>query len=143
MEGIETYSQYEYMSYLAQHLENIGEIQNAKSVYYTMGELSKLYSFLEFPPQLDLNDKKKLEFGIEIVAAMQASTSNWDIEYGRIETLADTEIDRLEEIELEEFNSFTPEVQERITKFCQREKERLHKQALFAADIALKFLKNA
>ena len=71
---------------------------------------------------------------------MKASCLDWDIESGRIEALSDTEIDRLPETTLEEFEQLDNEMKARITAFCKREKERLHEQALFVADVAMSYL---
>lgn len=89
-----------------------------------------------------MNQEQKLEFGIEIVAAMKATCYNWDIEEGRIDALMETEIDRLEGVSVEEFNTWDESLKLRVIDSCKREKERLHKQAMFVAEIAIAKYKN-
>lgn len=85
------------------------------------------------------NDNDKLELGIELVAGMKASCANWDIEGGRIDALMNTEIDRVEDLYFDRL----PEETKNYWKIeCKREKERLHKQAMYVADIMLKKLES-
>lgn len=85
----------------------------------------------------ELTQEQKLDFGIEIVSAMKASCYNWDIEEGRIDALMETEIDRMEGVDQIMWESFTDEQKERFRQHCIWEKERLHKQALYVAEIAI------
>lgn len=89
---------------------------------------------------LRMTDVQKLEFGIEIVAAMKASAYNTDIESGRLMALEDTELDRLGTHTLDEYNSLENDLKSKIKDFQERQKKQLHKQALFVADVALSFL---
>ena len=87
-----------------------------------------------------MTDKERLAFGIEIVSAMKASCYDWTIESGRIDTLMETEIDTMECFTQQWWDSLSYDEQVSYEKYCKREKERLHKQAMFVADIALKYL---
>ena len=88
-----------------------------------------------------MTDDQKLEFGIEIVSAMKASAYDVDIEDGRIMALEETEVDRMEGVTPEYWKSLPDEDKSRFTNIATLEKERLHKQALFVADIAIKKIK--
>jgi len=74
----------------------------------------------------------KLALGIEIVAAMKASAYNATIEDGRLMALDETEPEHFECYK----NGTTPECQI-WGKIAKQEKERLHEQALFVAEITL------
>jgi hypothetical protein len=87
-----------------------------------------------------MTDIQKLEFGIEIVSAMKASAYDTDIESGRLMALEDTELDRLGTHTLDEYNLLDDDLKAKIKNFQERQKEQLHKQALFVADVALGFL---
>ena len=90
-----------------------------------------------------MTNDQKLELGIEIVSAMKASAYDVSIEEGRIMALENTELDRMEELySLEELSeSVKGEKMEFYKKWTSREKELLHKQAMFVADIAVKKIK--
>ena len=87
-----------------------------------------------------MTDVQKLEFGIEIVSAMKASSYNTDIESGRTMALEDTELDRLGTHTVEEYNSLDDDLKDKIKSFQVSQTKRLHEQALFVADVALGFL---
>ena len=87
-----------------------------------------------------MTEDQKLEFGIEIVSAMKASAYDMPIEDGRIMALQGTEIDRIEDFAFEDFDSLSDEKKEWYKKWVSREKETLHKQAMFVADIAIEKL---
>lgn len=70
---------------------------------------------------------------------MKASCYNWDIEDGRIMALEDTEVQYIIELD---YNSLGEEDKNIVNKSLEKNKERLHKQALFVADITLKYLEN-
>lgn len=82
-----------------------------------------------------------LDLGIEIVSAMKATCYNWDMEEGRIDALMETEIDRLEGVGVEEFNTWDDDLKLRVIASCKREKERLHKQAIFVANATIDYIK--
>ena len=84
-----------------------------------------------------METNKKLELGIEIISAMKASAYNTDIETGRLMTLEDTELDRLGTHTLEEYNSLDDDLKQKIKQFQSSQKVKLHKQALFIADIVI------
>ncbi len=88
-----------------------------------------------------MNRREKLEFGIEIVAAMKASAYGVSIEDGRIMALENTEFNKEEykKTGINEIPITEIEIESR-QKYCRSEKKRLHKQAFFVADIALKKL---
>lgn len=80
-----------------------------------------------------MTNDQKLELGIEIVSAMKASAYGVGILDGRIMALEGTEVDKMEN---------TPEQSKPFyIDYCKREKERLHEQAMFVADIVLKKIK--
>lgn len=82
----------------------------------------------------------KLEFGIEIIAAMKASCRDWNIETGRALALENTEPNLVEDIDFEKCDD---EQKEMCVIVAKVEKEKLHKQALYVADIALDYLGRA
>lgn len=88
-----------------------------------------------------MENNKKLELGIEIVAAMKASCYNCSIAEGRALAIEETEVDRMEGITPEYWKNLPQEDQKRYTKIAAYEKERLHKQAMFVAEITLEKLK--
>jgi hypothetical protein len=90
-----------------------------------------------------MTDIEKLNFGIEIIAAMKASVYNETIEVGRILALEGTEVDRIENITPEYWNSLSKKNKDILTLSASLEKERLYKQAIFVVDIALKFLEQS
>ncbi len=89
-----------------------------------------------------MTPQQKLELGIEIVSAMQASAYNTDIEEGRILALMDTELDRLGTHTLEEFKLLDADLQNRIISFVESQRKRLHEQALFVADVVIEKIKS-
>ena len=84
-----------------------------------------------------MTEDQKLEFGIEIVSAMKASAYGVPIEDGRIMALEGTEIDRLDDID---FDSLPGKDKSFARKYAARNKERLHEQAMFVADIVIEKL---
>jgi len=86
-----------------------------------------------------MTEEQKLQLGIEIVSAMKASSSQFefDIEAGRFDALYDTEVDSFCEAMGIDYNAQPDEQKERMAYICKIKKDRLHKQALFVADIAL------
>lgn len=86
-----------------------------------------------------MNEETKLEFGIEIVSGMHASCRERDIETGRVYSLENTETDLVEGLAFESLSAENKGVWRNI---CRHEKERLHKQALYVADIAIAKLKD-
>ena len=87
-----------------------------------------------------MTDDQKLELGIEIVSAMKASAYGVPIEDGRIMALQETEVDRMEGVTPEYWKSLSDENMAIFTNIAAFEKKRLHKRAMFVADIALKRL---
>lgn len=91
--------------------------------------------------KIKLTDEEKLKLGIEIVAAMKASICNWDLADGRIMVLEDTF--ELTEDDLNKLTDISAEHLEfHNTKVVPFERDRLHKQANFAAEAVLNFLNN-
>lgn len=89
----------------------------------------------------ELTQEQKMELGIEIVAAMKASICNWSIEVGRIMALEDTF--ELTEADIVGSNEISIEhLPFHNSNIVPRERERLHKQALFAAESVISFLTN-
>jgi len=84
-----------------------------------------------------MSNEQKLELGIEVISAMKASAYNTDIETGRLMALEDTELDKLGTHSFEEYQKLDSELKERIKNFQISQKENLHKQALFIADIVI------
>jgi hypothetical protein len=84
-----------------------------------------------------MSNEQKLELGIEVISAMKASAYNTDIETGRLMALEDTELDKLGTHSFEEYEKLDSELKERIKNFQISQKENLHKQALFIADIVI------
>lgn len=88
-----------------------------------------------------MTNDQKLELGIEIVSAMKASAYDVPIEDGRIMALENTEIDRMDGVTPEYWKFLSDEDKAKFTEIAALEKECLHKQALFVADIAIKKIK--
>ena len=107
--------------------------------YQYLSKFYQLDSVQEHKPESEEN-LNTLELGIEIVAAMKASLWDWDIESGRMDALSDTEIDRLSDLDMP-FEEYSPEDKEMLTNVAIKEKERLHKQAEFAAKCTLDWFK--
>lgn len=80
---------------------------------------------------------QKLALGIEIVAAMKASAYNVSIEIGRAYALDGTEPHLISDEESKFLKENKEKYWDRHILRCKRDKEILHKQALFVADIAL------
>lgn len=88
---------------------------------------------------MKLSEDEKLELGIEIIAAIKANCYNVDIEEGRIMALEGTEIDRtIEGSDKESWDNCSDETKKMIEALCMREKKRLHNQAYYVSNIALK-----
>jgi uncharacterized protein (DUF885 family) len=102
--------------------------------------VSKRFFFLSAVTNNTMTQDQKLELGIEIVAAMKASAYEMSIEDGRIMALQDTELDRLSDFTVKEFENLEETFKRKVQKFQELEKERLHNQAFFVAEIALEKL---
>ena len=89
---------------------------------------------------INLTEEQLIELGIEIVSAMKADVYNMSIEDGRIDALTNTEIDRLGDFTIDEFNQFPSDRKSMMIQFAHNQKERLHRQALFVATATLKYL---
>lgn len=91
--------------------------------------------------KVELTESETLQLGIEIVAAMKASLCDWDIEQGRFMALEDTfeltEADIVGSTEIA--HEHLPFHNEKVVPF---ERERLHKQAIFAANTVIDLLNN-
>jgi hypothetical protein len=82
-------------------------------------------------------EREKLQFGIEIVAAMFAERLyNGDLDAGMADALSETEIDRLG-FSKEDLESMPEDRQELIIKMAAFHKTRLHQQAMFMANTVL------
>lgn len=82
-------------------------------------------------------EQEKLQFGIEIVAAMFAERlHNGDLDAGMIDALSETEIDRLGFSE-EDLKAMPEDRVESIKKMVAFHKTRLHQQAMFMANTVL------
>lgn len=89
---------------------------------------------------LDFTEKRKLDFGIEIVAGFHASKYGGDMEMGRIDALANTSPDRMEGYTQEWWDGLEDDARVRFVRMCEIEKDLLHKQALILANVALAYL---
>lgn len=84
-----------------------------------------------------ITEEEKLQFGIEIVAAMFAERlHNGDLDAGMIDALSETETDRLG-YSKEDLEAMSPEQLESIKKMVAFHKTRLHQQAMFMANTVL------
>lgn len=89
---------------------------------------------------LDFTEKRKLDFGIEIVAGFHASKYGGNIEDGRIDALANTSPDRMEGYTQEWWDSLEDDSRARFVRMAEIEKDLLHKQAMILANVALAYL---
>lgn len=87
-----------------------------------------------------MTESEKLALGIEIVSAMKASVYGVSIEDGRIMALENTEIDQIEGMPAEDFKALNAISKVRMTRMVEVEREILHKQAMFVAEVTLKHL---
>lgn len=82
-------------------------------------------------------EQEKLQFGIEIVAAMFAERlHNGDLDAGMIDALSETELDRLG-YSKEDLDAMPADRLEAIKKMVSFHKTRLHQQAMFMANTVL------
>ena len=118
--------------------------ENGREVYGSDGEFTICYNLFYVSIRKDSGDSlfeqaefllgmdqppaevDKLAFGIEIVSAMKASAYGVSIEQGRSLALEGTEPDK--------------NMSHQHKMFVENERRRLHEQAVFVAEIALKYL---